>query len=471
MQPFPRPTDVSNGLAQAAGSLADVSDAWPTWREWVEALTLRAGFNTTTVIVGATLLGLAAGVIGVFTLLRKRSLESDALSHATLPGIAIAHLAALAAGLDARSLPLLLVGASATAILGALTIQAIVRHSRLREDAAIGIVLSVFFGAGIVLLSYIQRNAPEEAAGLGRFIYGQTAALGVRDAGLMGAIAVGAIVVTLVLRKELATVAFDDSFAAVQGWPVPRVDLALMALVIAVTVSGLQAVGLLLVVALLILPAVAARFWTERLGTLVVLAGVFGALSGYSGAVVSSLLPRKPAGAVIVLTAGTLFGVGLVLAPRRGVLAAAIRRGRNRLRITQEHLLEAAYERELSQGVGTTLQRTALDRLARFRGWSAPTRWLVLVTLRRRGKIEREVGGVRLTDRGRAHGARVSRNHRLWEQYLISYADIAPNHVDWSVDVVEHILSGELVRELEAALARRGVAVPRPPGPAAGCAG
>jgi len=438
-------------------SITEVHDELPALGEVLETLTLRAGHNTNLVILGTTLLGLAAGVVGVFTLLRKRALTTDALSHATLPGVALAFLAASALGAEGRSLPVLLVGAAATGVLGVLCIHAILRFSRLGEDAAIGIVLSVFFGAGIVGMSYIQANAPSGSAGLNAFIYGQAATMLPGDVLVMGAIAGVAVVSATLLIKEFTLVCFDESFAQIDGWRVGLIDLLMMALVVLVTVAGLQAVGLILVVAMLIIPPVAARFWTDRLGVLVVVAGVIGAASGYFGSVVSALLPRKPAGAVIVLTAGAVFTISLILAPTRGVLATAWRRFTLRTRIAGDHLLELAHE------LGTRLlDADAVDRLARSRGWSPVFKRVLLRSLTRSGMID-GVGtdGVAVTRAGLARGARVSRNHALWEQYLISHADIAPSHVDWSVDQVEHVLSDDLVQELERALATRGVAIPR----------
>lgn len=440
-------------------------------REVIDTLLLRSGFNTNLVIIGTALLGLAAGVVGVLALLRKRSLTTDALSHATLPGITSAFLAAGWLGLDGRSLPILLLGATITGVLGVIGIQLLLRHTRLREDAAIGIVLSVFFGAGIVGLSWIQRNAATGSSGINAFIYGQAATMSRSDVLLLGVIALLAVAVTLLLLKEFALVCFDESFAKVDGWPVTAIDLAMMSLVVVVTVAGLKAVGVILVVAMLIIPAVAARFWTERLVPLVLLAAAIGAASGYFGSVLSALLPRKPAGAIIVLTAGSLFVVGMLAAPTRGVIAVAWRRFRLRLRIAGDHLLEAAQERR-----ETTLGADALDHVARVGGWSTAFRALVLWTLRRQGMIERvrralgghssELGAepaasgrglahFRITSAGVARGARLVRNHALWEQYLISYADVAPTHVDWSVDQVEHVLSDALVSELEAALRTR----------------
>lgn len=428
-------------------------------RDVLDTLLLRAGFNTTIVIVGTTLLGLAAGIVGVFALLRKRSLMTDALSHATLPGIALAFLVVSALGGEGRSLSALLVGASITGVLGVLCVQAIVRHTRLHEDAAIGAVLSVFFGAGVVGLSYIQANAPSGAAGLNTFIYGQTAAMQPRDALLMGALALGAILAATLFIKEFTLVCFNDAFAKVGGWPVSLVDLLMMAMVVLVTVAGLQAVGLILVVAMLIIPAVAARFWTERLWLLVALAGAIGAASGYAGSVASSLLPRRPAGAVIVLTAGAFFAFSMLFAPSRGVLASVIRRARQRLRIAGDHLLEAAYERDAG---ARPLARGDIHDLAARRGWPAWLAPVVSASLRARGLARAAPNGLTLTPRGAARGRQVSRNHALWAQYLISHADIAPSHVDWSVDQVEHVLSDELIEQLESSLAQRGVILPIP---------
>lgn len=424
-----------------------------SFAEVLDTLLLRAGFNTSVVIIGTTLLGLTAGVVGVFMLLRKRSLMTDALSHATLPGVALAFLiVGSSAGLG-RSLPLLLAGATISGVAGVLVVQALVRFTRLREDAAIGIVLSVFFGAGVVLLSYIQQNAPSGSAGLARFIYGQTAAMAASDAVLMASIAMACVLVTGLCVKEFALVCFDDAFARVGGWPVTWIDLAMLAMVVVVTVAGLQAVGLILVVAMLIIPPVAARFWTERLGVLIVVSGGIGAASGYVGSAVSALLPRRPAGAVIVLVAGAMFAISMLIAPSRGVIAAAIRRARLRLKIASEHMLEACAQAGTDAPI---LPRCAA--VARHRGWPPWLRPAVFLLLRARGELTGRGSATRLTRAGVARGARVARNHALWAQYLVSHADLAPGHVDWSVDQVEHVLSDALIRELETAIAARRVA-------------
>ena len=416
-------------------------------KEILDTLTLQGGFNTNAVILGTTLLGIAAGVIGSFSLLRKRSLTADALSHATLPGIAGAFLIASSLGYSGRSMPVLMLGAAITGIIGVVCIHLILHHSRLKEDAAIGIVLSVFFGIGIVLLSVVQTSSSASGAGLNHYIYGQTAAMTRSDAALMGIIGVVASIIALIMLKEFMVVCFNETFARSIGLPVWLIDSFMLGLVVLITVSGLQAVGLILIVAMIIIPPAAARFWTDRLWKLVLISALIGGLSGYAGASISALFPRKPAGAVIVLVAGSIFGISMFIAPTRGILADTLRRGKLKALIARDHLLESLYE--------TETQRK--DNIEHARHPNPSTMLVKLLTIR--GWITKSTGSITLTDAGRIQGKRIHRNHQLWEQYLISYADIAPTHVDWSVDQVEHVLTDELIEELRDALRARGIPV------------
>jgi len=421
------PSTIAGFTAQGA----TLDELWRT-------LTLQAGYNAAIVVLGATLLGIAGGVVGSFIVLRKRALLGDALSHAALPGIAGAFIAATLLGAQGRSLAVLLPGAAAGCVAGVLAVQAIVRWTRLRDDAAIAAVLGVFFGAGIVLLSVIQSMPTGDQGGLASFIYGQTAAMNARDATLIGAVALGSIASVAMLFKEFRLACFDREFAAVQGWPVGAIDLAMTALLVVVTVIGLQAVGLLLIVALLIIPSAAARFWTERLRVMLPLSGAIGGLSAYLGACASALLPHAPTGALIVLVAGAIFAISMTLAPSRGVLASIVRLLRLRVRIAVDHALRAAVER--ADGARA----------------AQPGRALTLV-LRMGGHARVSDGRVELTPRGAERARRVVRAHRLWERYLIEYADAAPSHVDLSADAVEHSLSPALVADLEDALRKRGL--------------
>lgn len=431
----------------SAASLTDVAFQWPTWSEALRVLTFRAGYNTSVVVLGATLLGIASGVVGAFTTLRKRALMGDALSHASLPGVVGAFLLAAALGLDSRSVPLLLAGAAVSAILGVLVVQWITASTRIGEDAAIGAVLSVFFGAGIVLLSVAQAVPGLAQGGIRSYIYGQTAAMSAGDAWLMASAAALGGLASILLRKEFALVCFDPGFARAQGWRVGFIDLLLMALLVMVAVIGMQAVGLLLMVAMLIIPAAAARFWTERVGRMVWLSAILGALGGGLGAMTSALAPRLPAGAVIVLVSGLIFLFSMLVAPSRGMLAEIARRAALRVRIATDHALETLILAENSRAMAAP----------------PPTPSAMRVWLRARGLADTEQGRLRTTQRGRRRGERVRRNHLLWTRYLTEHADVAPSHVDWSADQIEHVLGAEMVSRLERLLASD----PTGPGPGA----
>jgi manganese/zinc/iron transport system permease protein len=436
-------------------TLMPTAIVWPTAAEIARVLTLRAGFNSAVVVVGVTLLGVAAGVVGAFVLLRKRALMGDALAHATLPGIGAAFIAAIVLGGQGRSLPVLLAGAALSGVLGVLVVQLIARGTRLPEDAAIGAVLSVFYGTGVVLLSYVQSLEVGDQGGLARFILGQTATMTRADAATIGVTGLFATVAAILLFKEFRLVSFDPDFAATEGWPVSTIDLLMMALLVAVTVVGLQAVGLILIIALVIIPAAAARFWTEQLWKMVLAAAVIGGLSGYIGASASALFPRFPAGGVIVLVAGAVFVFSLLFAPARGIVAAVVRQGRLRLDVASQHVLRTAYEAAERRGAAPGLQvAVPLGELRRARGWSPFWLNLVLAHLAWRGRLRRRRDEVELTAQGRSEAVRVTRNHRLWELFLVRHADLAPSHVDRSADYVEHVLSPDMVAELEAQLAR-----------------
>ena len=293
---------------------------------FLAALFLQAGFNTTLVSIGAAILGGSAGAIGSFVLLRKRSLVSDAISHATLPGLAAAFIAMSLWWGNGRWMPGLLIGSAISAWLGILAVEWITRRTRLSEDTAIGAVLSVFFGFGTVLVTVIQTLSSGGQAGITGFLVGSTAGMLRSEAELIAVTAALIGLAIFLLRRPFTLVCFDQEYAATRGINVRLADLAMMALTLAVTVIGLKVAGLVLIVALIIIPPVAARFWTNRPGRMVLIAAGIGAISAYLGAVISSTGPGLPTGALIVLVAFALFAVSLIVSPVRGLLAGSIER-------------------------------------------------------------------------------------------------------------------------------------------------
>ncbi len=273
------------------------------------------GYTLRTVLLGAAILGAVGGVLGSFATLRRQSLVGDALAHAALPGVCLAFLAT---GLR-EPLPILS-GAILSGLAGALALLVIVRGSRIKEDAALGIVLSVSFGFGTLLLTRIQHQGNAAQSGLDRFLFGQAATLLERDVVTMAVLAAVVLTAVWAFFKELKLLAFDPGFAAAAGFPVTALSVGLTVLLVAAVAIGLQAVGVILMVALLIAPAVAARQWTHSLGAMTLLAAAIGATSGVVGTLLSAGATDVPTGPAIVLVA-TAFAVASVLfAPERGVI-------------------------------------------------------------------------------------------------------------------------------------------------------
>ena len=271
------------------------------------------GHNTLVVLLGCAALGLAAGVVGSFALLRGRALLADAIGHAALPGVVAAALLVAALGGEARALAPLLLGAAVSAILGLLALRRLTASGRIRPDAGIAVVLSSFYALGAVGLSVAQALPGAAQAGLSHFILGQAATLNEGDALLAGGLALGCVGVVAALFQPLRALCFDEAFAAAQGVPVRALDLALLGLLLAVTIAGLPAVGLILVVALLVVPAAAARLLVDRLPAMLALAGLFGALAGVAGALASTRFAAIPTGAAVVLAGLVMFGGALAV--------------------------------------------------------------------------------------------------------------------------------------------------------------
>lgn len=268
-----------------------------------------------TVVIGAVLLGMVSGVLGVFAVLRRQSLLGDALAHAALPGVCLGFLIA-----GARDLGSIMAGAFLSGGLAALAVMVISRRTRLKTDAALGIVLSVFFAVGVVLLTVVQGRSGAAQAGLSSFLFGQAAAVLRSDFWLMGGVAVLALGLVAALWKEFTLVTFDPDFARTQGLPVLVLEALLTVMVALAIVVGLQMVGVVLMVAMLIAPAAAARQWVARLGPMVLLSAGFGVAAGVGGALVSATARGLATGPVVVLIASGIVLVSVLLAPGRGVL-------------------------------------------------------------------------------------------------------------------------------------------------------
>jgi len=425
---------------------------------WWRALTL-SDYNTRVVLCGTVLLGIAAGLTGVYLLLRKRALLGDAISHATLPGVAAVFLWTILAGIP-KTLNLLLIGAAISGSLGGLSVLALRHWLRIREDAALGIVLSVFFGAGVGLVGVVLRVPGGNAAGLESFIYGKAASMTISDAWLSGALALGVLVVIVLFSKELKILCFDPELARSQGWPVLALDLMLVALVVTVTIIGLQAVGLILVIALLVVPAASARFWSHHLRTILIISAGIGGFSCGLGTLMSASIEKLPSGATIVLVACACFIVSFLFGIQRGVVWQVSRVWKLSRQQQQQHLLRSMYELleaagkisdEASQELSSprTSDALSVQSVAAARHWSRATVYRIAAQLQRTGLVTlRPDAHMKLTPRGLVVARRLVREHRLLELYFIDHAEVNEGGADLGADYLEHSLAPEVLWEL-----------------------
>ncbi|KJR41502.1 ABC transporter [Candidatus Magnetoovum chiemensis] len=291
-------------------------------------------YTLRTVALGSCVLGIVSGVLGVFAVLKKQSLLGDVVSHAALPGIAVAFL------LTGTKTPLtLLLGAFIAGLAAAVNMLAIVRFTRIKEDSALGLVLSVFFGLGLVLLTLIQKRPDATQAGLETYLFGQAATLMQRDVIIMAVVGFFIFLIVLLFWKEFKILTFDPDFALTSGYPVKLLDLLLTALLVIAIVLGLQTVGVVLMSSMLIAPASAARQWTNRLGVMVFISACFGAFGGVSGAVVSAAMAKMPTGPTIIICLSFIFLISLLFAPSRGLAGNYYRMFKNRNVLDIESLL------------------------------------------------------------------------------------------------------------------------------------
>lgn len=346
------------------------------------------------VALGSGMLGLAAGALGCFAVLRRQSLLGDAISHAALPGIVLAFI------LTGTRNPLVLVlGAALAGWLGTLVITAIVRHSHLPSDTALGIVLSVFFGFGLVLLTWVQQMPTAAQAGLDTFLFGQAATMLVGDVVVITYLGLLSLAAVAVFWKEFKLLSFDPEYGATQGLPMRAIDILLTTFLVIAIVIGLQTVGVVLMSALVIAPAAAARQWTNSLGVMVVLAALFGAAAGVSGALISGGVEQLPTGPTVVLVAMTFVVMSLFFAPARGLAWNAVRRRRQRQQLRTNAVLAdlMQLDRQHAGGHGHELSVLELMRGGRT---DVPR---TLAVLQSRGLASRDPDGRWLiTDAGRA---------------------------------------------------------------------
>ena len=406
--------------------------------------------TTDLVVWGAILLGITSGVLGCFIVLRRQSLLGDAIGHAVLPGVCVGFMFA-----GSRSTPALLGGALVAGILATALIGLLQRTTNLKTGECMGVVFTGFYGLGIVLLKYIQHSDRGGQAGLDKFLFGQIVAISTTDVTYMAVIAAVAVAAVVVFWRKLAAASFDEAFAFSIGLPVRSIHYLLTGLVTVAIVISIQAVGVVLVAAMLVTPAATAYLLTDRLHRMVILAALFGAAAGVLGAFFSLFGEDLPTGAFMVLAAGLLFGAAFLLSPRHGLLPRLLRLWERRRTTQAENLLRTLYilmERRQPGGrVGPSSDRRfGVHDVAALRQETPPHVKRLWRLAARRGWVDRSSHDpVVLTDVGFDEAQRVVRNHRLWELFLTQEAHLASDHVHADAEYIEHVLPRDVLRRLE----------------------
>lgn len=416
------------------------------WSQWSEPFTALWWEETTC----SALVGIACGVLGCFVVLRRMALIGDALSHAVLPGVVIAFIVTGNTGIGG-----LFLGAMLAGLITAGMIKLVSQHSRTKEDSAIGIVFTAFFALGIILISSLPRGTHFD---LKCFLFGDPLAVGREDLIMMVIIAPLVVVLIAVFYHPLKLASFDPVVAATMGISVVTIHYLLMGMLSATVVAGLKTTGVVLVVAMVITPASAAYQLSNRLWTMLLLAGVFGAISAAAGMSLA-FITNSPTGPAMVLVATLIFGIAMVVSPSHGVLFRVLRRHKLRSHIDSEDVLKAIYRLE-EEGQVTTAP-AVINRT----GISLRRAGALLANLVGERLVARSGDALTLTETGRTRAMGLVRAHRLWESYLADQAHIGGAAIHDEAERLEH--AHELADEVDDTLGHpasdpHGEPIPRP---------
>ena len=396
------------------------------------------------VVVGTTLLASSSAVVGTFSYLKGQSLVGDAIAHALLPGVVLAFMLG-----DGRNPAYLIFGALVSGLIAHYGIEFIQNRTKLKSDTAVSLVLSTFFGFGIMLMSVVQQRGQGQQAGLERYLLGKAAAITMLDVYTFSALALVLLLGVALFYKGFQLMTFNEDFAHVIGLPVGLIRVTFTVLTVLAVTIGIQTVGVVLMAALLITPAAAARAWTKSLPQMILLAAVFSAVSAILGTLISSSIAKMPTGPWIVIILGLIGFTSLFIAPEKGWLFKRKRAFKNRSKTNRENIMKLMYRQEEKGGTGNKL--TSFQILG-IRAMREDLLRVGLKDLKKRLWIIEHIDGFTLTDLGRIEGRRVVRLHRLWELYLTERLGMAPDHIHPQAETMEHVITPEiealLIKEL-----------------------
>lgn len=394
------------------------------------------------VVLGITLLGIGSAYVGTYSFLDKKALLGDAISHAVLPGICLGFI------LAGEKNPFYIVsGAFFSGALATFLISWLRSQTKLSEDTIIASILSIFFGFGIVLLTVIQKSGNPEMAGLNQFIFGNAIAILEEDLYLYGGLALFIILTLTLFQKEFNLLVFNPDFGKSIGYPMGTIRFIFNILLILAVVTGIQAIGVVLMAALLITPGAAARFWTDRMGILLVLAGIFSTISGIMGTYISFILPQMPTGPWVVVFLSLVALFSFMFAPKKGILSRYLARNKYLNKIHQDHLLKILFK--ASENGHNFL---SIEEIYHSYPIASTKNNSSINTLIKKRLIAKNERIIILTESGISEARRIVRLHRLWELYLNESMNIAADHVHDSAEKMEHLLTPEIEAYLERGL-------------------
>jgi manganese/zinc/iron transport system permease protein len=408
--------------------------------------------------LGSMLMCLAAGLVGVIVFLRKQSLIGEALSHAAYPGVILGVILAGILEIDYHNTPLLpffiMVGATCTALLGMRVIDILERKWKIRSDSALCFVLSSFFGVGLTLASHVQSSYSSLYQQIQVYLYGQAATMTDIHVYVYAVLASAIILAVIFLYKEVQMITFDREYTKSLGFRTASIETLFFVLIVLAIVIGIRSVGVVLMSAMLIAPAVAARQFSNKLYIIFILSGLFGLASGFLGNVFSVEITNNlleaypgtrlsiPTGPMIVVVGASICILALLIAPERGMLLRLVRIMRFRFRCMHENLLKTIWR---ISPTGVVL----LDEIARYQSASKFYLKFVMMRLCHNGWVK-NLGNnsYRLTHDGELWAAKIVRLHRLWEVYLVEYLGVGMERVHHNAEEMEHIITPELEKEL-----------------------
>ncbi len=398
--------------------------------------------NVRYVVLGTILLSVASSVIGCFALLRKRALIVDSISHSILPGVCIGFMVS-----GTKDPFFLLAGAMLTGWLSIYFIDIITRYSKIKADTAIGLNLSVFFAVGILLLTVIQNSGNPNQSGLSDFLFGKAATMVLADLYVFGGMALFVISGVALFYKQFVLLSFDLHFAKTIGLNIKFYEFILSILTVMAVAIGIQTVGVVLMAAMLITPAATARYWTDNLRKMLVIAAVIGALSGIVGAFISYSYENMPTGPWIVIVFSLIAMLSMIFSPKKGIVAKWMRQRRNAHKMMEDNILKAFYH--LGEKEGDFFKKRTVEDLMGLRKFERNKLLNGLKWLSAENTIVHINNTYVLSKRGKATGARIVKIHRLWELYLKKYLRVADDHVHDDAETIEHIITPELEIQLE----------------------